>query len=90
MNGLIQCSSKCLKNRFSVAPGDAQSYKLYVTNYGNHDDDISLNITNIPEAWDISFLPYNMLEQTITLGPFNSTTIQVKVITDSKSLQKIL
>jgi uncharacterized membrane protein len=76
----------CIKNKYSVAPGDAQTYRIYISNYGNHEDEISLNITDIPGDWNVTFNGQNGVTQNVVLGAFNSTTVSVKVITDSKSI----
>ncbi|WP_455392965.1 C25 family cysteine peptidase [[Eubacterium] cellulosolvens] len=76
----------CPKNKFSIAPGDSQSYRVYITNYGNHEDEISVNVTNAPNDWNITLQSQYILNQNYILGPFNSTTVTVKIITDSRSV----
>jgi uncharacterized membrane protein len=77
---------RVLKDEFEVAAGDAQSYKISVTNYGNHEDEIGCEITNIPQKWNYTVTPETIPTENIVLGPFNSTVFTVKIITDSKSI----
>lgn len=86
VNPIYGFEVKCLKNKFDVAAGDAQNYKIYVTNFGNHEDEISLNISNIPSDWNFSWTPENIPSQNIKLEPFNSSIATVRIVTDSRAI----
>jgi uncharacterized membrane protein len=76
----------CIKNRYQILPGDTQQYWLTVNNLGNHDDEIELNITNVPGLWEADFDTIEATSHIIKLEPFNSITQKVKIDTDSKAI----
>jgi uncharacterized membrane protein len=76
----------CLNNRFEIEPGDTQNYRIYFNNYGNHLDEITVNVTKLDESLEIAWTPEALPNENIMLGPFNSTIVTIKILTDSDAI----
>lgn len=79
----------CDEDSYNIDAGSIQKYSFTIKNTGNHDDEISLDITNVPDNWSVNWTNTrgNSVNKTIHLGPFESmSNIQVRISTYSKSI----
>ncbi len=80
----------CKNINYSLDAGGTQKFSLYLENQGNHDDEIQLNITDVPTSWSVDWTPVGLPQNNVLLGPFKYTNdISIKINTDLKAIAGI-